>query len=151
MSDTLLDEVGSLVGSITGALGLQLEMHLEMTADGPRVDLGGEGGSLLLRHNGAALQALQHVAAAVFRDRLDGRQRVAIDCLGFRRDKDAELRQMAKFLAEKARRTGVEQKLGPLNPYERRVVHMVVAEEPGVASESVGDAFMKTVHIAVRG
>ncbi len=150
MSDTLLQEVGALVGAIAGAMGLGVTVELEMTADGPRVDLQGEDGSLLLKHNGEALQALQHVASAVFRDRLDGRQRVAVDCLGFRRDKDAELRQMARFLAEKARRTGAEQKLGPLNPYERRIVHMVVAEEEGVASESIGDAFMKTVLIAVR-
>ena len=39
---------------------------------------------------------------------------------------------MAKFLAEKAKQTGVDQQLGPLNPYERRIVHMAVAEVPGV-------------------
>ena len=39
---------------------------------------------------------------------------------------------MAKFLAEKAKETGLDQQLGPLNPYERRIVHMAVAEVPGV-------------------
>ena len=39
---------------------------------------------------------------------------------------------MAKFLAEKAKQTGVDQQLGPLNPYERRIVHLAVAEVPGV-------------------
>jgi len=86
----------------------------------------------------------------VVRDQLDGKQRVQVDCLGFRRGKDAELRQMARFLAERAKRTGLEQKLGPLNPYERRVVHLAVAEDPTVASESIGDAFMKTVLISAR-
>ena len=42
--------------------------------------------------------------------------------------------------------TGVDQQLGPLNPYERRIVHMAVAEDAGVSSESIGDAFAKTVH-----
>ena len=42
------------------------------------------------------------------------------------------------------------QEMGPLNPYERRSVHMAVAEVPGVTTESVGDAFSKTVHISVR-
>jgi spoIIIJ-associated protein len=73
-----------------------------------------------------------------------------IDCLGFRREKESELRQMARFLAERAKATGFEQELGPLNPYERRIVHMTVAEDPTVASHSVGDAFMKTVIIAAR-
>jgi spoIIIJ-associated protein len=57
---------------------------------------------------------------------------------------------MAKFLAEKVKSTGIDQQLGPLNPYERRIVHMAVAEIPGVATESIGDAFSKTVLISLR-
>jgi len=44
----------------------------------------------------------------------------------------------------------LDQQLGPLNPYERRIVHMAVAEVPGVTTESVGDAFSKTVLISLR-
>jgi spoIIIJ-associated protein len=57
---------------------------------------------------------------------------------------------MAVFLAQKAKDTGVEQQLGPLNPYERRIVHMAVAEVPGATTESIGDAFSKTVHISAK-
>jgi spoIIIJ-associated protein len=57
---------------------------------------------------------------------------------------------MAIFLAGKVRETGMDQELGPLNPYERRIVHMAVAEEPGVSTESIGDAHLKTVIISVR-
>jgi spoIIIJ-associated protein len=55
---------------------------------------------------------------------------------------------MAKFLAGKAKDSGMDQQLGPLNPYERRIVHLAVAEVPGVSTESVGDAFSKTVLIS---
>ena len=58
---------------------------------------------------------------------------------------------MAKFLAEKAKQTGADQQIGPLNPYERRIVHLAVGEVPGVATESVGDAFSKTVLISLHG
>ena len=68
--------------------------------------------------------------------------------MGFRRDKDNELKQMAKFLAEKAKSSGVEQSIGPLNAYERRLVHLAVAEIPDVSSESIGDAAVKTVTIS---
>jgi predicted RNA-binding protein Jag len=40
--------------------------------------------------------------------------------------------------------------MGPLNPYERRIVHMAVAELSNATSESIGDAFMKTVIITGR-
>ena len=70
--------------------------------------------------------------------------------MDYRKDKDAELRQMARFSAEKARTAGVLQEIGPLNPYERRIVHLTIAEDPTVTSESIGDAFMKTVIISSR-
>ena len=56
----------------------------------------------------------------------------------------------AKLLAEKVQQTGIDQQLGPLNPYERRLVHLAVAEVQGVATESVGDAFSKTVFLSKR-
>ena len=58
--------------------------------------------------------------------------------------------QMARFMAEKARRPAMPQEMGPLNPYERRIVHLAIAEDPTVTSESIGDAFMKTVIISAK-
>ena len=58
-------------------------------------------------------------------------RRLVVDCLGYRKGKDAELRQMAIFLGEKAKTTGLAQEIGPLNPYERRIVHLAVSEIRG--------------------
>ena len=114
------------------------------------MNLTGEDGELLLRHKADGLQALQHITSVIFRDELPDHQRVVVDCMDFRRDKDAELRQMALFLGEKAKRTGLEQKLGPLNAYERRIVHMAVAEQGLAETESIGDAAVKTVLITAK-
>jgi predicted RNA-binding protein Jag len=57
---------------------------------------------------------------------------------------------MAQFFAGKAKTSGVPQEMGPLNPYERRIVHLAIAEDPSASSESIGDAFMKTVIISSR-
>src|SRR5215213_7896780 len=81
---------------------------------------------------------------------VDVEKRVFVDALEYRKGKDIELRNMAKFLAQKAKDTSLDQQLGPLNPYERRIVHMAVAEIPGATTESVGDAFSKTVLISAR-
>ena len=54
---------------------------------------------------------------------------------------------MARFTMEKAKVSG-PQEMGPLNPYSRRVVHLTVAEDPSMSSESIGDAFLKTVIIS---
>jgi spoIIIJ-associated protein len=134
----------------TAALGIASPVDVEDTADGPRLNLSGEEAELLVRHRGEPLKALQHVVDMAFSRSLDEDKRVFIDALEYRKGKDIELRRMARFLAEKAKQTGLDQQLGPLNPYERRLVHLAVAEVPGVATESIGDAFTKTVLISLR-
>jgi spoIIIJ-associated protein len=143
-------EISAFVEKVVAAMGLNLKATPEEMPDGLRINLNGEDGGLLTRRQGEALSALQHVVAAVFRQDVDERRRLVVDCQGYRKSKDAELRQMAKFLAEKARDSGLAQEIGPLNPYERRIVHLAVAEVEKVSSESIGDAFEKTVIISVK-
>lgn len=132
------------------ALGISSPIDIEEADEGPRLNMIGEETELLVRHRGEALKALQHVVDMAFGREVGDDKRVFIDALGYRRGKDLELKQMARFLATKAKDTGVDQQLGPLNPYERRLVHLAAAEVPGVSTESIGDAFTKTVTISAR-
>ncbi len=132
------------------AIGITSPVDVEESADGPRLNLTGDEAELLVRHRGEPLKALQHVVDMAFGRNLTDEKRVFVDALGYRKGKDLELRQMAKFLAAKAKETGLDQQLGPLNPYERRIVHMAAAEVEGVFTESIGDAFTKTVTISAR-
>ena len=150
MNDTLHTQIADFVQSVINAMGVALTATIEATPEATRINLEGEDGGVLIRRGGEALQALQHIVATTFRKQLGDDNRIVIDCNGFRRDKDAELRQMARFLADKARTSGMPQEIGPLNPYERRIVHMAISEDPTASSESIGDAFMKTVIISAR-
>jgi spoIIIJ-associated protein len=143
-------DITAFVQKVVDAMGLELEASAEEMPDGLRINLTGDNSSPLVRRQGEALAALQHLVAAVFRHEVDEKRRLVVDCNGFRKGKDAELRQMAKFLAEKTKSTGLAQEIGPLNPYERRIVHLAVAEVESVSSESIGDAFEKTVIISVK-
>ena len=134
----------------TAALGITCTVEVDETADGPRVNLSGDEAELLVRHRGEPLKALQHIVDMSFARSIGDERRIFVDALEYRKGKDIELRRMAKFLAERAKQTGLDQQLGPLNPYERRLVHLAVAEVPGVTTESVGDAFSKTVLISLR-
>ena len=147
---SLTTDIAAFVQSVVTAMGLTLTVAVEETGEGTRINLEGEDGGVLIRRGGEGLQALQHVVATTYRRQLGDDNRIVIDCNRFRRDKDAELRQMAVFMAGKARSSGMPQEMGPLNPYERRIVHLAIAEETDVTSESIGDAFMKTVIISVK-
>ena len=150
MSESLTSQIVSFVERVVGAMGAKLTASVEETEDGTRINLQGEDGGILIRRGGEGLQALQHLVATAFRRQLGDDNRIVVDCNGFRRDKDAEIKQMALFMAAKARASGLPQEMGPLNPYERRIVHIAIAEDPTVSSESIGDAFMKTVIISSR-
>jgi spoIIIJ-associated protein len=147
---SLTAQIAEFVQDVVKAMGLSLTATIEETREASRINLEGEDGGILIRRGGEGLQALQHIVATAFRKQLGDDNRIVIDCMGFRKDKDAELRQMARFIAEKARTSGMQQEMGPLNPYERRIVHLAIAEDPTVTSESIGDAFMKTVIISLR-
>jgi spoIIIJ-associated protein len=145
----LTTDIAEFVQNVVTAMGATMTTTIEETPEGTRINLEGEDGGVFVRRGGEGLQALQHLVATAFRRQLGDDQRILIDCNGFRQEKDAELKQMAKFLAAKAK-DGIPQEMGPLNPYERRIVHMAVAEDPAVSSESIGDAFMKTVIISLK-
>jgi spoIIIJ-associated protein len=149
MADTVTSIVDFL-NRFSEALGISSPIAVEEGENGPRLNMTGEEAELLARHRGEPLKALQHVVDMAFARDLGDEKRVFIDALEYRKGKDLELRQMAKVLAGKAKETGIDQQLGPLNPYERRLVHMAAAEVPGVSTESVGDAFTKTVTISAR-
>jgi spoIIIJ-associated protein len=132
------------------AMGIPLEIAINDTPDSVKIELSGEAGEVLLRRRAEALDALQHIVNTAFRRELKDERSFVVDCLDYRKAKDAELRQMARFMMEKARSSGAPQEMGPLNPYARRLVHLTVAEDPQMSSESIGDAFLKTVIISVR-
>lgn len=150
MADTLDARVTDFLTDVLGAMGLSPDVSLEETPDAIRVNITGAGADTLLRRQGETLDALQVIVNTAFRREERGERHYLVDALGFRKGKDDELRHTARMLMEKARASGVPQEMGPLNPYARRLVHLVVAETPGMNSESVGDAFLKTVIISAQ-
>jgi spoIIIJ-associated protein len=141
------EKAGGLVKGVLAAMGLSLDVQVVETPDAIRIDIAGPGGEVLLKRKAEALDALQQIVNTGFRRELDDDRSFVVDCMGYRKGKDDELRQMTKFTMEKAKLSG-PQEMGPLNPYARRIVHLTVAQDPDMTSESIGDAFLKTVIIS---
>jgi spoIIIJ-associated protein len=148
MSAEFDQKVVDFVTQVTAAMGLELSVAIDETPDNVRLNLSGDGAEALVRRKGEALDALQVIVNTAFRRDARGDRHYVVDALDFRRGKDVELRQMAQFLMEKAKTSGTPQEIGPLNPYARRIVHLAVAEDPEMSSESIGDAFLKSIVIS---
>jgi spoIIIJ-associated protein len=143
------EAIEDLVRRMMTHLEWDLEVRSEMADDGEtiRIDLSGEDRDIILCNRAEVLEAIQYLVNRSFgRDNRDG-QRILVDCHGYRARKEAELREIALRVSDRVRRTGEREELGLMNPYERRIVHLAVAETEGVKTESAGDGVMKRVII----
>ncbi len=62
-----------------------------------------------------------------------------MDVAGYRAARRESLEELAREVAARVADTGQEEELKPMNPAERRIVHMVLRDLPGVATESRGE------------
>jgi spoIIIJ-associated protein len=121
-------------------------MYLDILGTGPEdEDIG-----LLIGRHGQTLEALQELTRVVVSHRLGVRCRVMVDIEDYRKRQRSRLEARARDLAKKVQRTGREEELEPMNPYERKVVHDAVAGVSGVESSSRGDEPERRVVIRPR-
>ena len=102
------------------------------------VDFSGPDADLLLEKNATLLHALEYVVLKAIRLDDDHFRRIAFDCKDWRRLRTEELRLMALIAAERVIDTGSPFTLNPMNPRERRIVHLALRDQPQVRTQSEG-------------
>ncbi len=113
-----------------------------------RVEIyGGDPGKVIGRA-GRTLAALEFITNAVINRDEDSRVRVSIDVGGYKRRRDERLRGEARKAASRVRKTGRPVELEAMSAAERRVVHMALADDPDIVSESSGEG--KSRHVVVK-
>ena len=102
------------------------------------VDFSGPDADLLLEKNATLLHAFEYVVLKAIRLDEDHFRRIAFDCQDWRRSRMEELRLMAQVAAERVIDTGDPFTLNPMNPRERRIVHLALRDRPKVRTQSEG-------------
>jgi spoIIIJ-associated protein len=143
-------DIRALVRALAEAAEMDLSADVEAGTDGLLVRLQGSGCALLLEDDGEVFRALEHLLQRAYRGRLES-GRLAVECEGYRNQRDARLRERALEMARAVEADGKPRRTEPLNSYERRIVHMVVAERPGLETYSIGEGADRRVTIARRG
>jgi spoIIIJ-associated protein len=113
------------------------------------VRIEGQDVAFFLDDDDDVLEALDHLLQRMYQRALEPR-RLVVTCQGHRVERDEGLRQTARELAAEVRRDGVARTTRALNSYERRVVHVALAEEPGIRTYSVGEEGNRRVTVAPR-
>ena len=92
----------------------------------------------IIGKRGAMLDAIQTIAGAVANTGREEYKRVVVDCENYRENREATLQRLAAKLAQKAVRFEKKIRLEPMNPYERRIIHSALADNPDVTTQSEG-------------
>jgi spoIIIJ-associated protein len=114
------------------------------------LNIDGSDASLLLNDGGELLEALQHLVNPAFGRTLPKGERIVCDVEDFRATREAELRAMARHAAERVRATGGVFTFGPMISTERRVIHLVLADEEDLHTESIGEGAARRLKVSLK-
>ena len=115
------------------------------------IDVQGEDAGLLIGRRGETLRALQFIANAILSQSENGSPGVVIDVEQYRERRERQLRDIAQRMAQRAVSSGASVDLEPMNPADRRIVHMALADNRAVRTESYGEGADRAVSIIPTG
>ncbi|HEX2072649.1 MAG TPA: R3H domain-containing nucleic acid-binding protein [Geodermatophilus sp.] len=142
-NDDLLVREGDVAGDYLERLLdiLDVDGDIDLDVEGDRASVAIVGGELgdLVGRDGAVLEALQELTRLAVAQSTGVRSRLMLDIGGFRAKRRADLTSLAREAARRVAASGQPERLTAMNPFERKVVHDVVAGVSGVHSESEGE------------
>jgi len=149
MADTC-QQAESFLNDVFASAELDIQAMAAKDADGCSLDLDGSDASLLRNEGGELLDAVEHLANQIYGRKLAHNERIVCDVHGFRATRVAELRAMAQHAAEHVRTTMVPFSFGPMSASERRVIHLALADEHDLYTESIGEGSARRLKVSLK-
>jgi len=147
MSEEDVNLVVEFTNQVLGSSGLDLKAGADHTEDGLKIQVRGDDVALLLGHNAELLDALEYLGNRVLARASGDEARLVFDSGGYRARREKELRLMAEKAAEKVRLSRIPFSFDPMTPNERRIIHLALANDASVTTESQGNGENRKVTI----
>jgi len=109
------------------------------------LDVTGEDVGVLIGRHGRTIDALQAIVSTMTSKETEVRYPLSVDVEGYKHRRKQKVVEIAKRAAERVRRTGRPVSLKAMTPHERRIVHMALRNQDGVASGSEGSGSFRHV------
>jgi spoIIIJ-associated protein len=155
--DNLLSITKATVQELLTHLDLRAEVEVRMgeaddeeSAPPVLVDVSGGDLSILIGRHAETLNAFQLITRLIVGKEVGQAAHIVIDIAGYRQRHEEGLRVLAARMAEQAVSTGRRQTLEPMNPAERRIIHIALRDSTQVTTESVGEDPSRKVIIIPR-
>ncbi len=146
-SQEVLDSIRDDLGRFLELMGFPSEIAVKVEGNTVQCNITGEYEDDITGSDGRTLDSLQYLMRKMMSRQLPDRVMIALNAGDFRERRAEELKLRAVELATLVKEDGKTQAIPALNPSERRVVHMILQEDKGVRSRSVGEGLFKKVLI----
>ena len=147
--ETLL-ELMEVPASVVPAATLLVEDEEEEAADSINLEVTGEDLGILIGRRGLTLSCLQYVVRLIVGHQTESWLPLTIDVEGYKRRRYDVLQALAWRMAEQVKARKVSFALEPMMAYERRVIHLTLADHPDVTTQSSGEGEARKVVILPR-
>ena len=138
------------LSGLTERMGVPVEIALQESPEQLRMQMTGESMSLLIGRRGETLDALQYLTSLNINRGREEYLRVSIDTENYRAKREEALRKLAIRMAGRAKKSGRRVALEPMNPYERRILHSALQDDPDVTTHSEGEEPYRRVIITLK-
>jgi len=140
----------ALLNGLLESAGFDIQAAASESELGCLLSIEGPDSGLLLNQGGELLDALQHILNQAYGRDLPRGQRLICDANNYRAAREAELRAMAEHAARQVRSTSAAFVFGPMDPSERRVIHLSLAAEEDLVTESVGEGSGRRLRVSLK-
>ena len=148
LSDTAKAARDFLSG-LTERMSVPVSIEVMETEEQLRMQMAGDNMSLLIGRRGETLDALQYLTSLTVNRGREDYLRISIDTENYRAKREEALRKLAVRMAGRAKKSGKRVALEPMNPYERRILHSALQNDPEVTTHSEGEEPYRRVIITL--
>jgi len=135
---------------VTEQMGLTVEVSAKANDDSVLLNIQGKDSGTIIGKRGQTLDAIQYLTSLVVNKDQDNYVRVVVDAENYRSKREKTLEKLANRLAEKVVKTKRSVRLEPMNPYERKVIHATLQNNPRVTTRSEGQDPYRRVIIELK-
>ncbi len=114
------------------------------------LDIDGDKSGLLIGRKGKTLDALQFIVNKIVNKAMERKMHVVVDSENYRKRREESLTQLALKIGDKAKRIKKPVATNPLNPHDRRIIHLTLKEDDALDTKSRGDGLLKKVLVIPR-
>ena len=148
----VLDKLLGLMG-VAGSVVPQAQPVVEEAEEGTEaaaaivLNIKGEDLGILIGRRGQTLSCLQYLVRLIVGHQTKNWVPIVVDVEGYKQRRYQALRVFARHMAEQVKAKGTPFALEPMPPYERRIIHLALADHPDVTTQSIGQGEARRVVI----